>query len=90
MHPEEKYKYYFNDNNTDDVMGMIQSMKVVKCVQVGILGDFGYEKRAGNELAWRTDAAICTVIFTKCRSFRVAARVRAGRATLVVLHVEWT
>lgn len=72
-------------------MGMIQSMTVVKCVQVSILGlQFGYQKKAGNELAWRTDTAVCTVILTKCRSFRVAARVRAGRATLMVLHVERT
>lgn len=53
-------------------------------------GGSGYEKMAVNKLAWRTDAAVCTVIFTKRRSFWVATCVRAGGATLLILHVERT
>lgn len=33
----KKFSYYFDDNNSNDVMRMIQSWKVVKWVQVSVL-----------------------------------------------------
>lgn len=67
----------FDDNDSNGVMA-IQTGKVVKCIQGSVPIGLGYEERAGSKFTWRADAAICAVIFTKFRAFRVAARVRAG------------